>query len=171
MVDSNLQTEDRDVLQDLAERYGVEGVRSCYACGTCAAGCPARRVNPAYNPRKIIRMLVLNEAKSLLEKDTIWLCSSCYTCAERCPQEVKITDLMNVIKNIAVREGYIHPSFVAQMEALNSHGRLYEIGEFDNEKRTKLGLPQIEENAEDTKKLFKQKGVDKLLQVAKEGEE
>ena len=57
------------------------------------------------------------------------------------------------------------------MEALNSHGRLYEIGEFDNEKRTKLGLPQIEESAEDTKKLFKQKGLDKLLQVAKEGEE
>jgi hypothetical protein len=78
---------------------------------------------------------------------------------------------MNIIKNIAVREGYIHPSFIAQIEALKSHGRLYEIGEFDNKKRIKLGLPPIEESAEDTKKLFKQKGMDKLIQVAKEEEE
>jgi heterodisulfide reductase subunit C len=151
---------------------GGENITRCFACGTCTAGCPIREVNDQFNPRKIIRMALLGMKERVLSSDFIWLCSSCYTCAERCPQDVKITDLMNVIKNIAVREGYIHPSFVAQMEALNSHGRLYEIGEFDNEKRTKLGLPQIEESAEDTKKLFKQEGVDKLLQVAtKDGEE
>lgn len=153
---------------EIQKEAGGENITRCFACGTCSAACPVREVNEKYNPRKIIRMALLGMKERVLSSDFIWLCSSCYTCYERCPQDVRITELMNAMKNIAVKEGYIHPSFVAQMEALNSHGRLYEMGEFDNKKRVKLGLPPIEETAEDTKKLFKQEGVDKLIEF-KEG--
>ena len=156
MVDSNSQTEDRDVLQDLAERYGVEGVCSCYACGTCAAGCPARRVNPAYNPRKIIRMLVLNEAKSLLEKDTIWLCSSCYTCQERCPQGIKITDLITALRNLAVQQGRSPSGVGMQANLVRSQGRLYALDEFDDKKRKKAGLPSLSPQIEEAVRLLKE---------------
>jgi len=147
---------------------GGENITRCFACGTCTATCPIREVNEKYNPRKIIRMALLGMKERVLSSDFIWLCAGCYSCTERCPQDVKITDLMNAIKNIAVKEGHIHPSFVAQMGFLNSHGRLYEIGEFDNKKRVKAGLPQIEESAKDTKKLFKQEGVDKLVSAKEE---
>jgi len=153
---------------EIQKEAGGENITRCFACGSCTAACPVREVNEKYNPRKIIRMALLGMKERVLSSDFIWLCSSCYTCYERCPQDVKITELMNAMKNIAVKEGYIHPSFVAQMEALNSHGRLYEIGEFDNKKRVKAGLPQIKESAEDTKKLFKQEGVDKLVSAREE---
>ncbi len=156
MVDKDFQAEDRDLLENLAEKYGIEGVRSCYACGTCAAGCPARRVNPGYNPRKIIRMLVLNEARSLLEKDSIWLCSSCYTCQERCPQGIKITDLITALRNLAVERGRSPSGVAMQANLVRSQGRLYALDEFDDKKRKKAGLPSLAPRIEEAVRLLKE---------------
>ena len=38
---------------------------------------------------------------------------------ERCPQDVKIPELMNAIKNIAVREGYLPPAMKIQLDLLS----------------------------------------------------
>lgn len=158
---------DANFKYEITKEPGAEHMTRCFACGTCTAGCPVREINDEYNPRRIIRMALLGMREEVLSSDFIWLCASCYTCEERCPQDVKIADLMNAIKNIAVREGHIHPSFTAQLQALLAHGRLYEITEFDNKKRVKWGLPQIKESSEDTRKLFGKTGVDKL--AGKEG--
>ena len=48
--------------------------------------------------------------KEVLSSDFIWLCSACFSCHERCPQDVKITDLIGAMRNIAVKEGYVHPN-------------------------------------------------------------
>jgi len=148
---------------EISSEPGGENIKRCFACGTCTAGCPVREVTDRYNPRKIIRMAILGLRKEVLSSDFIWLCSSCYTCYERCPQDVRITELMNAIKNIAVREGYIHPSFSAQIEILNSHGRLYEIGGYENERRVEFGLPEIEEKPEETRRIFEETGLSKLI--------
>jgi len=148
---------------EVLKEPGGENLLRCFSCGTCTASCPVREVDEKYNPRKIIRMVILGMKEKVLSNEFIWLCAGCYSCQERCPQDVRITDLMNAIKNVAVKEGYIHPSFTAQVNLLNGHGRLYEIGEFDNKKRLKFGLPQIKENAEEIKKIFVESGVDKLV--------
>lgn len=155
---------------EITKEPGGEHMTRCFACGTCTAGCPVREINDEYNPRRIIRMALLGMKEEVLSSNFIWFCASCYTCEERCPQDVKIADLMNAIKNIAVREGHIHPSFTAQLEALFAHGRVYEITEFDNKKRVKLGLPQIKESSEDTRKLFRKTGVEKLVKKGGGGE-
>lgn len=141
---------------------GGQYITRCFACGTCTAGCPVREVDDRYNPRKIIRMALLGMKERVLSSDFIWLCSSCYTCQERCPQDVRITDLMTAMKNIAVREGYVPESYKAQVALLRDHGRLYEIGEFENKKRSKMGLPPITESAEEVAKILAATGVDKL---------
>ncbi len=115
-------------------------------------------------------MALLGMRKDVLSRDFIWLCSSCYTCEERCPQDVRVPELMNAIKNIAVREGHIHPSFTAQLAALFAHGRIYEITEFDNKKRVKWGLPRIEESREAIRKLFRKTGLQKLVKEEGGGE-
>lgn len=148
---------------EIMKEPGGEHVTRCFACGTCTATCPVREMNDEYNPRRIIRMAILGMRQEVLTSDFIWLCASCYTCEERCPQDVKIPGLMNAIKNIAVRQGHIHPSFRAQLEVLFAHGRLYEITEFDNKKRAKWGLPEIRENVEGIRKLFRKTGMEKLV--------
>jgi heterodisulfide reductase subunit C len=117
-----------------------------------------REVTDRYNPRKIIRMALLGMKKEVLSSQFIWLCSSCYTCYERCPQDVRIPELMNAIKNIAVREGYLPPPMKAQLDLLFSFGRLLEITEFENEKRRESGLPILQGKIEDIRKILERLG-------------
>ncbi len=156
-----VSTLDRRFKYQIAEEPGGENFKACFACGACTAGCPVRAINEKYNPRKIIRMALLGMKERVLSSEFIWLCSTCYTCQERCPQDVKLTEVMNAIKNIAVREGYVHPSFTAQIDALKANGRLYEIADFDNKKRAKLGLPEIYQSSEEISKILILTGVDR----------
>lgn len=149
---------------EIAAEDGGENIKRCFACGTCTASCPIREVTDRYNPRRIIRMAILGLKAEVLSSDFIWLCSACYTCYERCPQDVRITDLMNAIKNIAIREGYVHPSFKKQIELLSEHGRLYEIGEFENQKRGEYGLPALQEQVAEIRKIFEATNIARLME-------
>lgn len=143
----------------IAAEPGGENIKKCFSCGTCTAGCPVREVTDRYNPRKIIRMALLGMKKEVLSSPFIWLCSSCYTCFERCPQDVRIPELMNAIKNIAVREGHLPPAMKTQIDLLSSFGRLLEITDFENEKRRESGLPGLPGKTEDLKKILKKIGL------------
>ena len=91
--------------------------------------------------------------KEVLESEFIWLCSTCYTCYDRCPQGVHITSIMNALKNIAAREGIVHPSFKEQARLVACQGRLYEVEDFDNKKREKMGLPALKKTFDDVMKI------------------
>lgn len=157
MIDSS--TLDSNFKFLIASETGGENIKKCFSCGTCTAGCPVREVTDRYNPRKIIRMALLGMKKEVLSSQFIWLCSSCYTCFERCPQDVRIPELMNAIKNIAVREGYLPPAMKIQLDLLSSFGRLLEITDFENEKRKESNLPPVQGKTEDIKKIFKKIGL------------
>jgi len=43
-------------------------------------------------------------AKEVLNSKTIWLCSSCFTCAERCPRDINITKIMEALRQIILRK-------------------------------------------------------------------
>jgi heterodisulfide reductase subunit C len=147
---------------EVAKVPGGQNIMRCFQCGTCNVGCPVREIEEKYNPRKIIRMTVLGMRERVLSSDFIWLCSACYTCQERCPQDVRICDIMNALKNLAVKEGYIHSSFTKRLELVGTQGRLFPISEFDNVKRKELGLPQIPPKNEEVQVLFKLTGLNKL---------
>lgn len=143
----------------IAKEPGGENITKCFSCGTCTAGCPVREITDRYNPRRIIRMALLGMKKEVLSSQFIWLCSSCYTCYERCPQDVRIPELMNAIKNIAVRDGKTPAAMKILIDLLSAHGRLLEITEFENDKRKEFGLPLIQGRTEDVKKILKELGL------------
>jgi len=133
----------------VARHTGAAGIQACFACKACTAACPVEAVDRRYDPRKIIRMVLLGMTKEVLESDFIWLCSSCYGCQEICPQDVRFTEVMFAIKNVLMEEACVPPGLVGQKNLLKQHGRLYEVTEFENEKREKMGLPPISEHPED----------------------
>jgi heterodisulfide reductase subunit C len=150
---------DPNFRQEILVQPGGERFMHCFSCGTCVAGCPVAGTTEKYNPRRIVRMALLGMRQEVLSSEFVWLCSTCYTCYERCPQDVHIPDLMNAIRNIAVREGHVPAAFRQQAELLSGHGRLYEITDFENQRREEAGLPPIREQAQDVKRILVSRGV------------
>ena len=67
-------------------------------------------------------------ADRILDSLTIWTCASCYQCAQRCPQEIKITDIMYMLKRMAIRENRQRSKQAralskAFVEIVNKYGR------------------------------------------------
>ncbi len=148
---------------EVASVPGGEHIKRCFLCGTCSAGCPVHEMSDEYNPRKIIRMILLGMRDKVLSSNFVWLCSTCYTCRERCPQDVRLSDIMSAVRNIAVKEGHVHPSYLRQLSLISSQGKLYEIVEFDNRRRERAGLPPLPLKNEDAGKILDACGVGRLL--------
>ena len=77
---------------------------SCYQCGKCTAGCPMASAMD-YSPRQTVRLLQLGMADTALRSRTIWLCASCETCATRCPRDVDVAKMMDILRIEADRAG------------------------------------------------------------------
>jgi len=115
----NVSELDSKFKYEVSEQPGGENLKLCFSCGICTAGCPVTEVEGEYNPRKLIRMVLLGMKEEVLSSNLIWLCSLCYTCYARCPQNVKFTDIMGVLRDMALREKYVHPSFIKNIDEID----------------------------------------------------
>lgn len=79
------------------------GIDRCLQCGACTASCPAARFTD-YNPRKIIKRVMENDM-SVIEDESIWNCFYCYTCHLRCPRNNSPTQVMQVLRQMAINKG------------------------------------------------------------------
>ena len=70
---------------------------------------------------------------------------------------VKITDIINHLKNLATREKNIPLGVATQAKLLRDQGKIYIIDDFDNKKRSKVGLPSLPAIVEEAKILLKEK--------------
>ena len=154
MEDIDLNKSDSGFVREIREQPGGELMSACFTCRTCVASCPVTAVNDRFNPLRIIRMTLYGLKEEVLSSPFIWLCSTCYACQERCPQGVSITELMTLLKNMAVKEGHAHPGIKAQRDLVTGQGRIYPIDDFDNKKRSKIGLPSLPTSCEVVKVLF-----------------
>ena len=110
---------DSQLKYDVAAHPGGENIKLCFACGTCTAGCPVSAVDPEYDPRKIIRQVLLGMRKEVLSSPIIWRCAQCYACTAKCPQNVKFRDVIRALREMAVAEGYADADLLQQVEQLD----------------------------------------------------
>lgn len=104
-------------------------VLQCYQCGTCSGSCPVID-EMEYGPRRILNMIQAGLEDEVLMSKDMWRCVSCYSCANRCPRGIEITDLMADLRRMAIEKGYVHDK-EAQFgqsfaETVQTHGRLFE---------------------------------------------
>jgi heterodisulfide reductase subunit C len=128
---------------EVTNRHGGETLTSCYQCGTCASSCPVARLDARFNPREIIKLSLLGEKEEVISGDAIWLCTSCFNCQERCPQNVEIADLIYALRNIAIEAGFSPNIYSDFASALIAEGRIVSISKFVEKKREEYGLPPL----------------------------
>ncbi len=82
----------------------------CMACGTCAAGCPLTGTE-GFDPRKIIRMVLMGRDQELIDSKLPWLCTMCGKCEHACPMGINIVATVRTIRGMVDRDkvpGMIH---------------------------------------------------------------
>ncbi len=115
----------------------------CLQCGVCAGSCPIAFAMD-YTPREIMELVKLGLRDRALMCKAIWLCSGCYACSDRCPENVNPAEIINSIRSIAYKSKIDVPKmFIKIAENLLSYGWIYEVDEFTNEERSDLGLPKL----------------------------
>jgi heterodisulfide reductase subunit C len=93
---------------DEVEAFGPFDVSACFQCRKCTNGCPVTFAMDFY-PDEVIRWVILGQKQKVLTCSTIWVCAACETCTTRCPNGVKIAELMDCLKEMAIRQGVSTP--------------------------------------------------------------
>ncbi|WP_405268348.1 CoB--CoM heterodisulfide reductase subunit C [Methanobrevibacter sp.] len=148
---------------------GIETVKHCFQCGTCSGSCPSGRRTP-YKVRQIVRKCLLGLKEEVITDDALWMCTTCYTCQERCLRSVKIVEIIKKARNIAAHAGYMaKPHKMTGVFVMNT-GHAVPINDAAKALRTKIGLPELPptthtypEALEEVQKLCKITGFDELI--------
>ena len=128
---------------ELQKIHGAENILRCFQCGTCTSDCPIARFSDTYRPRTLIHMAQLGLKDRVLNSDTLWLCAACFTCTDRCPQDVEVAAVIRVFRNLAAEKGCIPQVFKDQAQSLIETGYAYMIPELRIKKRVSQGLPPL----------------------------
>jgi heterodisulfide reductase subunit B len=118
--------------QTIRERSG-ENVFLCYQCKKCTAGCPVA----AYfdlTPHQILRACQFGQADLVLNSRTISVCAACETCSTRCPQDIDIARIMDVLEIMAQEQGIkskapsVPMFYKSANHGIDWFGRMWELG-------------------------------------------
>ena len=134
-----------DIDKEFTQKFvdaGIETVDHCFQCGTCGGGCPSGRRTP-YRVRQIVRKCLLGLREEVVSDPALWMCTTCYTCQERCPRSVKIVDIIKMARNEAAKAGYMADAHKATGSFVIKTGHGVPINDKTKALRTDIGLPEL----------------------------
>ena len=102
---------------------GGENALNCLLCGSCTAGCPVNEIDDGYNPRRIMRMILLDQKEELLRSKELWKCNQCHACVCHCPQDVRFADVLRALRELAADQGYVDGSLPGKVEQIDIEAR------------------------------------------------
>lgn len=70
---------------------------ACLSCGLCAAGCPASGLE-GMDPRRFIRMAMLDMNEELSATPWVWTCTQCQRCKYVCPMSIDVSVLVGLAR-------------------------------------------------------------------------
>ncbi len=79
-------------------------VSYCLECGKCSSSCPVARIDEEYSPRRIVERLYIGSQNGFLSGKKLWMCLTCLRCRERCPSDVRYSELIRVCRSRLRRE-------------------------------------------------------------------
>lgn len=112
----------------------------CYQCGTCTGSCPSAP-RSSYRIRLFMRRCVLGLENEALTDPDLWLCTTCYSCTDRCPRDIAPTDVIMAMRNLAFLRDIVPKNFLQTCQLIYNSGHGVPNNDVNRAARTKLGLP------------------------------
>ena len=122
---------DTDFIKEVENESG-QRISACYQCGNCTAGCPCASVYDL-QVNQIMRALQLGQKDLILSSKSIWRCLTCSTCSARCPNNIDVALVMDVLRKKAAAAGHVQDKPVQTfwkffLLMLRRFGRSWELG-------------------------------------------
>jgi heterodisulfide reductase subunit C len=114
---------EQDFKNTLAAHPGAEKLLGCFLCGTCTAGCPISEIDKDYDPRKMMRKILLGKKDEVLKSSELWKCYQCHTCVAHCPQDVRFADVVRAAREFAAQEGACDSKLASKIAELDLKAR------------------------------------------------
>jgi len=111
----------------------------CFQCGTCTGSCVSAP-RSSYRIRLFMRRNVLGLEDEALTDPDLWLCTTCYSCTDRCPRDIAPTDVIMAMRNFAYQRGIIPVNFLKTVQLIYQSGHGVPNNDVNRAVRVRLGL-------------------------------
>jgi heterodisulfide reductase subunit C len=107
-------------------------ILACYQCRKCSSGCPVAE-GADLQPHEMVLLAQLGQKELLLKSRMIWECTSCHTCATRCPQQVSVAAMNDALRQMSraqsmvTRETTVPVFNDVFLRTVRCFGRMHEI--------------------------------------------
>jgi Fe-S oxidoreductase len=101
---------------DEIKASGGEAFKRCYQCGLCDAVCPWNRLID-FSMRRIVRQATFGMTD--IESEDIWRCTTCGSCPQQCPRDVRQIESGVSLRRLATEYG-MFPSAVKPLRAVSA---------------------------------------------------
>lgn len=96
-------------------------INLCIQCGTCSASCPPGR-KTGFRTRLLIRRAMLGFRDQVLSEPHVWDCTTCSTCAQRCPRDVNPMEILIGVRSLLVEQGRVPTTLKDVLEGVFKYG-------------------------------------------------
>ncbi|HHX87573.1 MAG TPA: (Fe-S)-binding protein, partial [Firmicutes bacterium] len=101
------------------EKYDLLG---CIQCGRCTGGCPVT-ARSGLNVRRFVYDAYFQEKLDELSRlAEVWDCTTCHTCAVRCPKGLKPLEVLLGLRSLIVGSGKVQPTVRDALESVFLEG-------------------------------------------------
>jgi heterodisulfide reductase subunit C len=126
-----LHEPDVSFIREVEGRSG-QSLSRCYQCGNCTAGCPMSFTFD-YPVSRLMRLIQAGQRDLALSAGTIWMCASCETCSERCPNKIDVAGVVDACRHMACEMGKggthaVKIFWESFSQSVEWHGRAHEAG-------------------------------------------
>lgn len=86
-----------------------------------------------YSVTQVMRLIQAGQKEKVLSSRSIWMCATCETCTQRCPNEIDVAKVMDVCRHMARRAGKggvyaVKAFFDSFLASVDLNGRTHEVG-------------------------------------------
>lgn len=132
--------------QALSEKYRLD---DCIKCKRCTRNCPSAKHGG------IIPDSVVAEVSEGTYEGDPWTCLMCHKCSMVCPKDIDIAELIRELRYIEASQGNVPDRFSRVYKRYLETGDTLSVASSIDEERNRLGLPDMERDAEALEKLRK----------------